>query len=464
MTRLYPMTTLPGGMSQQSVVSLLQTTANQVGWFGDLGAFPQIDAFVRGQVMPIRPEDFTNSFRGGMRLAFGGVCADKVGTTYQNITDGRYDAFVEEAVVGLRNQLSVVTFGGTYWSWMPALARAAREKARVPIMGIMPVQGLADLEAVKNLFEGDNPVPKMDSLAIIGETYRDAQYATFMASSSDGLINIGGRDGAVSEVSAFLNMRKPVFLAPVELPAEEHWISGQVFDGLTYPRNTPTLVDMLQNDFSPHEIPVTGTGLSFREHINTHEFEARHVRDVTVGIVSTSGAVTDTHRLSRVVDPLFAGIQRKTWLDRSGQHGVIVLGGMTAAGGIHTAYNGALKSKLATAGIMTWQGAGYQLVRGVQEMIIVGEDWGAESQDFVDLIDVMVVLGPPQGKQGWREALEAISRRKPTVVLHDPVLAPEKLTDDDIDNVYYFQGNQLDLGIKALNTAIDEVLRRRRAI
>lgn len=465
MPTIAPITTLPGGMSQAAVINLLGMTAQQVGWFGDTTALTKIDRYLRKQVMPVRPEDFTGSFRSGLKLAFGGVCADKIDGVTVNITDGRYDEFVEQSVAGLRDTLSCVIFGGTYWSWMPALARTAVKKAQVPIMGIMPVQGLYDLYRVRHLFEGDDPVPKMHYLALIGESYSNAQYTTFMASCADGLINIGGRDGARAEVDAFLNTRRPVFLAPVELPPDQDWLSGQVFDGLTYPRDTGTLVNMLSNDFHTSETPVGGSGLSFREHINTEEFTARHIRDVTVGIVSTSGSVTDTHRLGRVVDPLFQGVQRKTWYDRTGLHNTVVLGGMTAAGGIHRTYDAALKAQLATAGIMTWKGADYQLVRGVKEMIIVGEDWGQESDDFVDLVDVMVVLGPPKGKQGWDEAVRAMQKGKPVVIMHDPFLAPDTfLIEDGAEHVYTFRSDQIDMGIKALNYAIEEVLRRRRVI
>jgi len=445
-----PRPTLPGGLSQTQVIDLVGMTAHQVGWFQAPGAFPQIDSFVGSQTLPIGTGQFTSSFRNGLRLGFSGVCADECGV---NITNGRYDSFVEETVVGLRKQLSVVVFGGTYWSWMPALAKASVEKANVPTMGVMPLRALHSLYEVRHLFEGKNPFPKMDYLAIVGHSYSSSEYVKFMAQCIDGMVNIGGREGAESEVKATLKARKPVFLAPSLLPDDGRWIYDQVTSGLIHPRDVPALVNIILQDFVHHD--KGSPGLSFRDHLTPAQFRERHEGDVVMGFVSTSGSVTDTHRLERIAYPLMHGIDSS----RVSPHKIVPLGGLTDLRGISVGYSAARMAGFETAGIMSWEGTDLPLSKGVNEMIIVGDEWSDESDDFLDLIDILLVLEP--GRQGRDEARAAAARGIPVVILDDPILRRGRGNRLDLDGARTFTADRVDLGIAAINEAIDSVISSR---
>lgn len=400
------------GMTERQVISLLQRSARQVYWMGDLQGTPRLRTFLEQQTPAVTANDFRDGYlQGKLRLGFGGICAESIGDRLTNIVDGRYDPFVTDVVTGLKGTLGSVVFGGTYWSWMPALARAAVNTARVPITGVMPQQGLVDLARVAAaVFSGPQAAPPMDYLAVVGETYGSGQYGTFMASAADGLVNIGGRAGALGEMLAARQQDKPVFLAPVLLPQDAAWLRQEVHAGLIYPKDTATLIDMIRHNFRPHASGIFRPGLPCFEHITPHEFRARHVRDYVLGVVSTSGSTTDINRMVKITGPLLEGIQHGRLLPRR----VIGLGGMTDLGGINVFYDMCLRARIDTAGIMCWQGASSRLARGAREMVIVGDEWSDESPTFLDLVDILLVLEP--GQQGWREALEAAQRNDPYLV------------------------------------------------
>lgn len=453
------------GMTERQVVSLLRQSARQIYWMGDLQGTPHLRTFLERQTPAVTANDFRDGYlQGKLRLAFGGICAEPVGYQLANIVDGRYDAFVADVVTGLKGTLGSVVFGGTYWSWMPALARAAVDTARVPIVGVMPQHGLADLAQVAEaVFSGPGAAPPMDYLAVVGKTYSSGQYSTFMASAADGLINIGGRAGALTEVLAMLQQDKPAFLAPVLLPPDRDWLMQKVHMGLVYPKDTTTLIEMIRNNFRPHAEGIFRPGLPRFEHLTPHEFRARHVRDYVLGVVSTSGSTTDINRLTKIAGPLLGGIQHGRLLPQR----VIGLGGMTDLGGISVFYDVCLRARIDTAGIMCWQGASSRLARGAREMLIVGDNWSDESPTFLDLIDILLVLEP--GQQGWHEALAAaqrndpVSGQVPVIVLKDPILARGR-DYPEIPGAQVFTVEQLDQAILALNDAIDRVQRRREAI
>lgn len=451
------------GLEEAQVIALLNLTARHVFWSGDLSETPELRSFLQDQTLAVTREDIVAPrLLGKLRLGFGGISADKIDGRYVNIMDGRFDPFVEEVVTGLKGILGNIVFGGTYWSFMPGLARVADKKARVTLTGVMPQQGLKDLLAVRHLFEGDDAVPKMDYLAVSGAAYTDPAYVSMMASAVDGFVSIGGRKGARKEVEAVIHAKKPAFLAPLEFGPDDAWISEEVLGGLTYTAATQDLIDLIRLDYRPPIGGINTPGLSFRQHVSPHTFRVtNHGDDFVVGVVSTSGATTDVHRLRRIMSPLLNGIDKSAVYP----HKIIGLGGLTAMGGIHVFYEVCEEAAIDTAGIMPWKGTGHPLFRGAKEMIISGREWSEESPAFKKMIDILLVFEP--GPQGWEEA-QAVAReggplgqKIPIIVIRDPIFARGR-PQHEIPGAQVFEVGQLDQAIQAINAALAFVKQQRR--
>lgn len=224
-------------LTQPQITQLLCQAARQVYWpaatSGRISGYEEVRDSLAKQALPPTEQDFLHPRRGGkLRLGFSGLCAEKHDDIGVNITDGRFDDCINETIRGLKGPLGRVVFGGTYWSFMPALARAAVKEAKATLVGIMPEAGLRSLAQVSHLFSGESAVPPMDYLAIVGQSYDDPVYTTFMAGSMDGMVSLGGRRGAAAEVTAALDSRKPVYLAPVTLDDDENQIRDLVLGGL----------------------------------------------------------------------------------------------------------------------------------------------------------------------------------------------------------------------------------------
>lgn len=454
---------------QPQITQLLAQAAHQVYWpavtSGRISGCDELRDFLARQALPPSEQDFLNPRRGGkLRLGFSGLCAEKRDGGSVNITDGRFDDCVNRTINGLKGTLGRVVFGGTYWSFMPALARASVKEAKATLLGVMPEAGLNSLAQVSHLFSGESAVPPMDYLAIVGESYDDPVYTTFMAGSVDGMVSLGGRRGAAAEVIAALDHRKPVYLAPVTLDDDENEIRDLVLGGMIYVQDAERLLQLIAHDFVPHTDAVNTPALSFREHLTPHQFLQRHIRDVVLGTVSSSGSERDYNRVAKIYEALMRGITPRR--DREGGD-ILGLGGMTAEGGIRAFYESCLNNSIATAGVMCWKGANYTLARGAREMVIVGQEWSEESATFKTLSDLLLVVEP--GKQGWEEALSFSQTRKidgklpPVIVIDDPVLFAQRgVTRHDIPGAIVVSVNDLDAAVRALNDAIGMVRQGRR--
>lgn len=456
------------GLTQPQIVQLFGQAARQVYWpgvtSGRISDCDEVRHYLARQALPPSEQDFLNPRRGGkLRLGFSGLCAEKRDGSHFNITDGRFDDCVNRIIGGLRGPLGRVVFGATYWSFMPALAKASVRDARATLVGVMPEKGLRNLAQVSHLFAGESAVPPMDYLAIVGSAYDDPVYTAFMADCMDGMVSLGGRRGATAEVTAALDHRKPVYLAPVTLEDDEDEIRSLVLGGMIYAQDVDALTHLIAHDFSPHADAVNAPTLSFRDHLTPHQFLERHIKDVVLGTVSSSGSERDYNRIGKIYEALIRGITpRRSYVGGD----VLGLGGMTAEGGIRAFYESCLNNSIATAGIMCWKGANYTLARGAGEMVIVGEEWGAESATFTTLSDLLLVVEP--GKQGWEETLTFRQTRRidgklpPVIVIDDPILAAQRgVTRPEIPGAIVVSVNDLDAAVRALNDAIQTVRRQR---
>lgn len=81
-----------------------------------------------------------------------------------------------------------------------------------------------------------------------------------------------------------------------------------------------------------------------------------------------------------------------------------VVSGLTNVGVLKIAYEEAKKREWKTAGIACKKAENYELFP-VDEKIIIGENWGDESQTFLDNIDIIIRIGT--GKQSITETEEA---------------------------------------------------------
>lgn len=113
-----------------------------------------------------------------------------------------------------------------------------------------------------------------------------------------------------------------------------------------------------------------------------------------VGIVGFSGGKFDEDKASKIIDEIFSQLNRND---------VIVSGG-TALGIPLMAYNKAKSLGMETIGIMCSKGFEYD-VFDVDKMIVVGDDWGDESKEFLSSIEILYRIGG--GKQSFEEVKEA---------------------------------------------------------
>ncbi len=128
-------------------------------------------------------------------------------------------------------------------------------------------------------------------------------------------------------------------------------------------------------------------------------------KPICVGIVGYSARKFDKKKALGFLREAFDELRRK--------HGknVMIVSGLTDLGIPALAYREAVKRGWKTSGIACVKAEKYDIF-DVDEKIIVGKEWGDESQTFIDSIDQLIRIGG--GKQSLKETKIAASQGLPT--------------------------------------------------
>src|SRR5690606_8584996 len=112
------------------------------------------------------------------------------------------------------------------------------------------------------------------------------------------------------------------------------------------------------------------------------------------GFVGYSSTKFDEKEAKDIIDKIFLSLTNND----------IIVSGGTAVGIPLLIYKKAKSMNMKTIGIMCKKGYDYE-VFPVDEMIVVGEDWGDESKEFLGSIEILYRIGG--GKQSLEETKEA---------------------------------------------------------
>ena len=115
-----------------------------------------------------------------------------------------------------------------------------------------------------------------------------------------------------------------------------------------------------------------------------------------VGVVGFSGRKFDTEKAKQYIKEAFDN------LDQSKE--IYIVSGLTALGIPLLAYQEAVKRNWKTVGVACKLAKDYE-VFSVDIEKIVGENWGDESQTFLDMLDCIIRVGG--GKQSFDEIKKA---------------------------------------------------------
>lgn len=126
---------------------------------------------------------------------------------------------------------------------------------------------------------------------------------------------------------------------------------------------------------------------------------------VRVGVVGYSARKFDKKKGLGFLREAFDEIERKYGKN------IMIVSGLTDLGVPALAYREAVKRGWKTSGIACAKAEKYDTF-DVDEKIIVGKEWGDESQTFIDSIDLMIRIGG--GKQSHKETKIAASQGLPT--------------------------------------------------
>jgi hypothetical protein len=126
-----------------------------------------------------------------------------------------------------------------------------------------------------------------------------------------------------------------------------------------------------------------------------------------IGIVGYADRKFDTERALCILNKIFAEIKRGY-----GGKEVVIVSGATMCGIHKLLYPMATGLGYRTEGVMCSKGYEWDLYP-VDELFVVGDSWGEESDFFTDRIDVLYRIGG--GKQSLKECQLAKSKGKKTI-------------------------------------------------
>jgi len=128
------------------------------------------------------------------------------------------------------------------------------------------------------------------------------------------------------------------------------------------------------------------------------------MNELYIGVVGYSGQAFDNEKAKGLLQQAYDIIDQTY----TGQK--IVVSGLTDQGIPALAYRHAVERDWKTVGIACADACNYDCFP-VDEQIIVGENWGDESERFLSSIDVLVRVGG--GQQSIRETAEFMKTGKP---------------------------------------------------
>ncbi|HLG28284.1 MAG TPA: hypothetical protein VI423_10905 [Paenisporosarcina sp.] len=140
---------------------------------------------------------------------------------------------------------------------------------------------------------------------------------------------------------------------------------------------------------------------------------------IRIGVVGYSGQKFDENEAQDLIAGTFDAIEMR-WPDRKthpGKRAVtltekVIVSGLTDVGIPALAYREAVRRGWKTVGIACEKAKEYDLFP-VDKKIIVGKEWGDESETLLNNIDVLVRIGG--GKQSLREVKQFQETGKPVI-------------------------------------------------
>lgn len=129
--------------------------------------------------------------------------------------------------------------------------------------------------------------------------------------------------------------------------------------------------------------------------------------ELKIGVVGYSAQKFDESEAIKLLKEAYDFLDQQ-YTDRC----KVIVSGLTDLGIPALAYREAVQRGWKTIGIACSKAYDYECFP-VDEKILVGDDWGDESQTFLDSIDVLVRVGG--GKQAIKETTEMKSRGKQVI-------------------------------------------------
>lgn len=131
------------------------------------------------------------------------------------------------------------------------------------------------------------------------------------------------------------------------------------------------------------------------------------MNDLKIGVVGYSTQKFDKEEAKILLEAAFDVIKQKY-----PNHIKIVVSGLTNIGIPALAYQEAIKRNWKTIGIACTKASEYDLFP-VDKKIIIGNEWGDESETFIDSIDILIRIGG--GKQSLKETEIFKTLNKPVI-------------------------------------------------
>ena len=127
---------------------------------------------------------------------------------------------------------------------------------------------------------------------------------------------------------------------------------------------------------------------------------------IKVGVVGYSANKFDIEKAKNIIKEVFDSFEKKYGKE------VVIVSGLTALGIPLLAYKEAKKRNWKTIGIACKKANEFEQFP-VDKKIIIGEEWGDESETFISMIDILIRIGG--GKQSHNEVRMAKSKGIPVI-------------------------------------------------
>ncbi|WP_126992224.1 hypothetical protein [Thermosipho globiformans] len=125
---------------------------------------------------------------------------------------------------------------------------------------------------------------------------------------------------------------------------------------------------------------------------------------VKIGVVGYSAKKFDINKAKKIINEVFDLMESKFG------NQIIIVSGLTALGIPLLAYQEAIKRGWKTIGIACKKAEKFEQFP-VDKKIIIGEEWGDESETFISMIDVLIRIGG--GEQSFKETEMAKNKKIP---------------------------------------------------